>query len=75
MLLWEIRIVTFITNLLLLVGYALLYNWLQNTKFTNNIHQKLRTSYLVSITIAFLILFHSASELSIIQNHNNTGFG
>jgi hypothetical protein len=53
MLLWEIRIVTFITNLLLLVGYALLYNWLQNTKFTNNIHQKLRTSYLVSITIAF----------------------
>ncbi len=57
MLLWEIRIVTFITNLLLLVGYALLYNWLQNTKFTNNIHQKLRTSYLVSITIAFLILF------------------
>lgn len=75
MLLWDIRFVTFITNCLLLVGYALLFTWIQTVKFKAPSNYKLRTTYLIVITIAFLALFHFSSELSIIQAHSSAGYG
>jgi diguanylate cyclase (GGDEF)-like protein len=72
---WEIRIVTFITNTLVLIGYAMLFNWLQAAKFHRSRQKKLRMVYLIGITVAFLLLFHVASVLSMRQAGNKTGFG
>lgn len=72
---WEIRIVTFITNTLVLIGYAMLFNWLQTVKLHSPRHKKFRIIYLIGITVAFLLLFHVASILSMRQEGNQTGFG
>lgn len=72
---WEIRIVTFITNTLVLIGYAMLFTWLQTAKLANPRWKQFRITYLIGITIAFLVLFHCASVLSMIQAGNRIGFG
>lgn len=71
---WGIRITTFVTNSLVLVGYALVFEWLKNAKLSPKA-QRLRTTYLVLMTVAFLALFHFASVFSIIEAHNSHGFG
>jgi diguanylate cyclase (GGDEF)-like protein len=72
---WSIRIITFITNSLVLVGFAMLVDWLLHVKMTSKRNKRLRTSYVIVLTIAFLALFHTASILSIMQQHNYQGYG
>lgn len=58
---WGLRITTFLTNTLVLVGYALLYEWLLQVKFQSDQPKHLRQVYLAGMTIGFLLLFHFAS--------------
>ncbi|WKF84990.1 GGDEF domain-containing protein [Lacticaseibacillus pantheris] len=72
------RFVTFITNSLVLVGYVFVYNWLTNRQYRPNQSERQRyilDLYMVGLTTAFLVLFHTASVISIIQSHNGVGFG
>lgn len=66
MFIWESRIITYVTNILVLIGYAMLFNWIQSAKFKSIRNQKLATTYLIAITVLFLILFHVASLNSMI---------
>lgn len=75
MFIWESRIITYVTNILVLIGYAMLFNWIQSAKFKSIRNQKLATTYLIAITVLFLILFHVASLNSMIQAGNQEGFG
>lgn len=75
MVVWALRVVTFIINSLLLTGFALIYMWLQNTQFRSESQRKLRTIYQIALTIGFLVLFHVASILTIIQDRYSTGYG
>lgn len=76
MLIWAIRGVTFVINLLLLTGFALLYSWLQRTRFQFSIGGRLRNASQITLTIGFLVLYHLASVLRIMVNvHNSKAFG
>lgn len=75
MLIWAIRGVTFVINLLLLTGFALLYSWLQRTRFQFSIGERLRNSSQTALTIGFLGLYHLSSVLRIMSNHNSKAFG
>lgn len=72
---WSIRIITFITNSLVLIGFAMLVDWILHVKMTSKRNKRLRTTYVIVLTIAFLVLFHTASVLSIMQQHNYQGYG
>lgn len=72
---WYIRIVTFITNSLVLVGFAMLVDWILHVKMSSARNRKLRTTYVLALTVIFLALFHTASILSIMQQHNFQGYG
>lgn len=72
---WGLRITTFLTNTLVLVGFALLYEWLLKVKLQNAQHQRFRQAYLVIMTIAFLLLFHFASIFAMAAAHNAVGVG
>jgi diguanylate cyclase (GGDEF)-like protein len=75
MLYWENQMVTFIINCLLITGYALLYTWTRDAKFTSERNRRWRGVYQISLTVVFLALFHFASELRILQEHSPHGFG
>lgn len=75
MLAWAIRLVTFIINSLLLTGFALIFTWLGSTDFYHAAKLKLRGFNQIILTIGFLVLFHAASELRIMQQHYITGYG
>ncbi|WP_125705050.1 GGDEF domain-containing protein [Lacticaseibacillus daqingensis] len=72
---WGLRATTFVMNSLVLIGYAMLFNWLQTTPFIEARHHHRRALYLVLITVAFLLLFHFASEFLIEEAHHRLGFG
>lgn len=72
---WGLRITTFLTNTLVLVGYALLYEWLLQAKFQSDQPKRLRQVYLAGMTIGFLLLFHFASIFSMAAAHNAIGVG
>lgn len=72
---WSIRIITFITNSLVLVGFAMLVDWILHVKMSSKRNKRMRTAYVIILTIAFLALFHTASILSIMQQHNYQGYG
>lgn len=75
MLIWEVRGVNFIINLLLLTGFTLLYSWLQRTEFHLLVWERLRGASQIVLTIGFLVLFHLASELRIMEAHDRQGLG
>ncbi|KRL85655.1 Signal transduction diguanylate cyclase [Lacticaseibacillus pantheris DSM 15945 = JCM 12539 = NBRC 106106] len=72
---WGLRTTTYITNILVLVGYALLFNWLQNTRSITPRWQRWRQPALVAVTIAFVVLFHFSSVLSMAAQNNPIGYG
>lgn len=72
---WAMRGVTFVINLLLLTGFALLYSWLQQTRFQFPILERLRGALQILLTISFLGLFHLASILRIMASNNRKGLG
>lgn len=75
MFVWELRVVTYITNILVLIGYAMLFSWLRSVKFKNPLNLKFRDAYIIAMTIAFLLLFHVASLLSMVQTGSGSGYG
>lgn len=72
---WGLRITTFLTNSLVLVGYALIYEWLMQTKLLSKRLQRWRETYLVGMTVVFLLLFHFASVFAMAAGHNAQGVG
>ncbi|WP_461213562.1 GGDEF domain-containing protein [Lacticaseibacillus sp. GG6-2] len=75
MYLWGIRVTTYLTNTLVLIGYALLLNWLQDTKASMFQDHRFREASQLGLTAAFILLFHFASMFSIWQEHNAVGYG
>ncbi|GAT17793.1 GGDEF domain-containing protein [Secundilactobacillus silagei] len=75
MLAWAIRGMTFVTNLLLLTGFALLYDWLQRTQFQIQFLKRFRGICQILLTIGFLGFFQLASVFRIMEAHNRKGFG
>ncbi|WP_155287262.1 GGDEF domain-containing protein [Lacticaseibacillus zhaodongensis] len=70
-----LRITTFITNTLVLIGFALLFSWLQNAKLGHTPWARYRTPLSIILTCAFLILFHFSSILNIMQEKGAAGYG
>lgn len=70
-----LRITTFLTNTLVLTGYALIYEWLLRAKLHVKRHRELRQAYLAMMTVAFLLLFHFSSIFSMAEAHNAAGVG
>lgn len=75
MLIWEVRGVNFVINMLLLTGFSLLYTWLQHVEFHLPIWRRLRGASQIALTIGFLLLYHLASELRIMEAHDRKGLG
>ncbi|HBF74784.1 MAG TPA: hypothetical protein DDW71_05945 [Lactobacillus sp.] len=75
MLIWEVRGVNFVINMLLLTGFSLLYTWLQHAEFHLPIWRRLREASQIALTIGFLLLYHLASELRIMEAHDCKGLG
>lgn len=76
MIIWGGRVVTFITNSLVLVGYALLYTTLVSRQEKGDERPPwFYDTALVTLTIGFLALFHFASVFGMAQAGYIEGFG
>ncbi len=72
---WGLRTTTFINNSLVLIGYALLFNWLQNTNSLTGRWRHWREPALIGMTIGFVVLFHFSSVLAMAAQNNPVGYG
>ncbi|WDF82827.1 diguanylate cyclase [Lacticaseibacillus pabuli] len=75
MLAWEIHVISLLTNTLVVVGYTILYNWLQTAKFPDTQRFVSRTLMLVLTTFAFVIFFHWSSLTSMAEYKGIVGYG
>lgn len=76
MMIWGGRLVTFMTNSLVLIGYTLLYTWMaQQQEKTAGRTIWYRNISLFALTAAFLALFHFDSIFNMAQLGYLRGFG
>lgn len=71
-----LKITTFITNILVLIGFALLFSWLQNVKpASDSWVSRYRTLFSFLVTLGIIALFHFTSILNIMQRGGEAGYG
>lgn len=75
MYLWGLRVTTYLTNSLVLVGYALLFEWVRTTNRKPFCESRWRQTWLLGATVVFILLFHFASVFSIWEEHHAVGYG
>lgn len=72
---WEIRVISLLTNLFLLIGYTVLFNWIQTAKFPENQRLISRTLLLIISAFGFLIFFHWSSLTGMAEYRGVFGYG